>query len=140
MLSQLTTGLIEGMVVGLDVVRSLSLTFSDCAQYNVMVYGAEFGVVVLAEGPRRASVQESLDHFSFHYPEVECEIHIWSVVELFLILFYPHPNRVPFSGDFGYCIGGFGNGSPTLHRRLRLRAVLSCGIDLHFVCVRLRPR
>ena len=33
----------------------------DDAKHDPMVYGAEFGVVLLAEGPRTASTQEGLD-------------------------------------------------------------------------------
>ena len=43
----------------------------DAQPNNIVVYGAEFGVVFLAEGPCRASVQESLDHCGFHHPHLK---------------------------------------------------------------------
>ena len=42
------------------MVWSLALRPDDAKQEPV-VYGAEFGVVFLAEGPRTASIQEGLD-------------------------------------------------------------------------------
>ena len=39
---------------------SLAL-YSDDAKQDPVVYGTEFGVVFLAEGPRTASIQEGLD-------------------------------------------------------------------------------
>ena len=42
------------------MVWSLALRLDDAKQ-DPAVYGAEFGVVLLAEGPRTASIQEGLD-------------------------------------------------------------------------------
>ena len=36
------------------------------AKQDPVVYGAEFGVVFLAKGPRTASTQEGLDCFGLH--------------------------------------------------------------------------
>ena len=43
------------------MVWSLALCPDDTKQEDSVVYGAEFGVVFLAKGPRTASVQEGLD-------------------------------------------------------------------------------
>ena len=49
---------LKGTVVrGHPVVWSLAPCLDDAKQDVVVVYGAEFGVVFLAEGPRTASVQ-----------------------------------------------------------------------------------
>ena len=42
------------------MVWSLALCPDDAKQ-DPVVYGAEFGVVLLAEGPRTASIQEDID-------------------------------------------------------------------------------
>ena len=47
-----------------------------------MVYGAEFGVVFLVEGPRTASMQEGLDSLGLHYSLLEGERYFRLVVEL----------------------------------------------------------
>ena len=44
------------------MVWSLALCPADAKQDPVMVYGAEFGVVFLAKGPRTVSIQEGLYH------------------------------------------------------------------------------
>ena len=43
------------------MVWSLALCPDDAKQDPVVVYGAEFGVAFLAEGPLTASIQEGLD-------------------------------------------------------------------------------
>ena len=58
-----------------------------------MVYGAEFGLVVLTEGPRRVPVQLGLDHFVSHHPHLECERHVWSVVMEFLLVLLIHASK-----------------------------------------------
>ena len=45
----------------------------DDAKQDPVVYGAEFGVVFLAEGPRTASIQEGLDCLG-HYEQVGGEL------------------------------------------------------------------
>ena len=39
----------------------------DDAKQDPVVYGAKFGVVFLAEGPRTASIQESLDCLGLYH-------------------------------------------------------------------------
>ena len=52
------------------MVWSLALCPDDAKQDPVM-YGAEFGVVFLVEGPRIVSIQEGLDRLSLHHPGLE---------------------------------------------------------------------
>ena len=56
--------------------------FPDDAKQDPVVYGAEFGVLFLAEGPRTASIQEDLDCLGLHHSGVEGERYLWLVVEL----------------------------------------------------------
>ena len=63
------------------MVWSLALSPDDAKQGPV-VYGAEFGVVLLAEGPRTASVQEGLDCLGLHHSGLEGERYSRLVVEL----------------------------------------------------------
>ena len=54
-------------------------SLSDDEQHNMVVYGEDLGVVVLAEGPRRA--QYGPDHIGFHHLRREYDKHVWSVLE-----------------------------------------------------------
>ena len=47
-----------------------------------MVYGAEFGVVFLEEGPHTASIQEGLDYLGLYHSDLEVERDFRLVVEL----------------------------------------------------------
>ena len=59
--SMLSPGYLKGTVVrGHPAMWSLALRLDDVKQ-DPVVYGAEFGVVFLAEGPRTASIQEGVD-------------------------------------------------------------------------------
>ena len=60
---------------------SLALCPDDAKQYPVM-YGAEFGVVFLVEGPRTASIQEGLDCLGLYHSGLEGERDFRLVVEL----------------------------------------------------------
>ena len=66
------------------MVWSLALCPDDAKQ-DPMVYGAEFGVVFLAEGPRTASIQDGLDCLDclgLCHSGFERERYFWLVVEL----------------------------------------------------------
>ena len=63
------------------MVWSLALCFGDAKQ-DPVVYGAEFGVVFLAEGPRNASIQEGLDCLGLYHSGLEGERYFRLVVEL----------------------------------------------------------
>ena len=52
------------------------------AKQDSVVYGAEFGVVFLAEGPRTASIQEGLDCPGLYHSDLEGERDFRLVVEL----------------------------------------------------------
>ena len=54
------------------MVSSLALCPDDAKQDPVM-YGAEFGVVFLAEGPHTASIQEDLDCLGLYHSDLEGE-------------------------------------------------------------------
>ena len=54
------------------MVWSLALCPDDAKQ-DPMVYGAEFGVMFLAEGPRTASIQEGLDCLGLYHSDLERE-------------------------------------------------------------------
>ena len=47
-----------------------------------MVYGAEFGVALLAKGPSTASIQEGLDCLRLKHSGLEGDRDFWLVVEL----------------------------------------------------------
>ena len=59
----------------------LALCHDDAKQDSV-VYGAEFGVVFLAEGPRTASIQEGLDCLGFNHSGLGGRRYFRLVVEL----------------------------------------------------------
>ena len=63
------------------MVWSLALCPDDAKQ-DPVVYGAEFGVVFLAEGPRTASIQEGLDCLDLHHSGLDGESHFRLIVEL----------------------------------------------------------
>ena len=63
------------------MVWSLALCPDDAKQ-DPVVYGAEFGVVFLAEGPHAASIQESLKCLGLYYSDLEGERYFWLVVEV----------------------------------------------------------
>ena len=52
------------------------------SKQDTVVYGAEFGVVFLAGGPRTASVQEGLDCLGLYHSGLEGERDFRLVVEL----------------------------------------------------------
>ena len=63
------------------MVWSLALCPDDAKQ-DPVVYGAEFGVVFLAKGPRTASIQEGLDCIDFYHSSLEGKryflmVHTW---------------------------------------------------------------
>ena len=63
------------------MVWSLALRPDDAKQ-DPVVYGAEFGVVFLTEGPRTASIQEGLDCLGLYHLGLEGERVFRLVVEL----------------------------------------------------------
>ena len=63
------------------MVWSLALCPDDTKQ-DPVVYGAEFGVVFLAKGPRTASIQEGLDCLGLYYSGLEVERYFRLIVEL----------------------------------------------------------
>ena len=62
------------------MVWSVALCPDDSKQ-DPVVYGAEFGVVFLAKGPRTASIQEGLDCLDFYHSGLEGERYFRLVVE-----------------------------------------------------------
>ena len=60
---------------------SLALCPADAKQ-DLVVHGAEFGVVFLAKGPRTASIQQGLDCLDFYHLGLEGERHFRLFVEL----------------------------------------------------------
>ena len=62
------------------MVWSLALRPDDAKQ--AVVYGAEFGVVFLAEDPRTASIQEGLDCLGLYYSGLKGERDFRMVLEL----------------------------------------------------------
>ena len=63
------------------MVWSLTLCPDD-AKDDPVVYGAEFGVVFLAEGPRTASIQEGLDCLGLYHSGLQGRRYFRLVVEL----------------------------------------------------------
>ena len=63
------------------MVWSLAL-YPDDTKKDSMVYGAEFGVVLLAKNPYTASIQEGLDCLGFYHSGLEGEREFRLVVEL----------------------------------------------------------
>ena len=95
------------------MVWSLVLCLDDTKQDSV-VYGAEFGVVFLAKGPRTASTQEGLDCFGLNHSGLEGERDFWLVVELAYREVPPdvHPACAGPFGDFNGHVRDFGHGVP----------------------------
>ena len=56
--------------------------YPDDTKQDSMVYGAEFGAVLLAKGLCTASIQEGLDCFGFYHSGLERERDFRLVVEL----------------------------------------------------------
>ena len=54
------------------MVWSLALRPDDAKQ-DPVVYGTKFGVVLLAEGPRTASIQKGFDYFGLYHLSLEGE-------------------------------------------------------------------
>ena len=54
----------------------------DDTKQDPVVYGAEFGVVFLAKGPRTSSIQEGLDCLGLYHSGLEGECDFRLVVEL----------------------------------------------------------
>ena len=67
-----------------------------------VVYGAEFGVVFLVEGPSTASMQEGLDCLGFYHSGLEGERYFRLVVELTEL-----PPDVMVAVDQGFSFGSF---------------------------------
>ena len=63
------------------MVWSLALC-PDYTKQDPVVYGAEFGVMFLAEGPRTASMHEGLDCLGLYHSGLEGERYFRLVVEL----------------------------------------------------------
>ena len=63
------------------MVWSLALCPDDAKQ-DAVVYGAEFGVAFLAEGPRTSSIQEDLECLGLYHSGLEGERYFRLVVEL----------------------------------------------------------
>ena len=63
------------------MVWSLALCPHDAKQ-DPMVYGAEFGVVFLAKGPRTASIREGLNCLDLYHSGLEGERYFRLIVEL----------------------------------------------------------
>ena len=84
------------------MVWSLALRLNDSKQ-DPVVYGAKFGVVFLAEGPRTASIQEGLDCLGLYYSGLEGEG--------YFRLVDAHPACAGPPGNFNGLIRGFGHGA-----------------------------
>ena len=92
------------------MVWSLALCPDDAKQ-DPVVYGAGFGVVFLAEGPRTASIQEGLSCLGLYHSDLEGERYFWLVVELTWIPPDAHQACAGPPGDFNGHIRGFGHGA-----------------------------
>ena len=77
-----------------------------------MVYGAQFGVVFVAEGPRTASIQEGLDRLALYHSGLEGERDFQLVVELTQVPPDAHPACAGPPDNFNGHIRGFGHGAP----------------------------
>ena len=116
------------------MVWSLALCPDD-AKGDLVVYGAEFGVVSLAKGPRAAFIQEGLDGLSFYHSCLEGERYFRFVVELTYEPPDAHPACAGPLGGFNGHIWGFGHGAPYVGEVLHLFVDLpGCFDSLH------RPR
>ena len=63
------------------MVWSLALCLDDAKQ-DPVVYGAEFGVVFLAESPRTASIQDGLDCLGLYHSGLEEKRYFRLAIEL----------------------------------------------------------
>ena len=93
------------------MVWSLALCPDDTKQDSV-VYGAEFGVVFPAKGPRTASIQEGLDCLRLNHSGLEGERDFRLVVELPQVPPDAHPACAGPSGDFNGHVQDFGHRAP----------------------------
>ena len=93
------------------MVRFLALCPDDAKQ-DPVVYGAEFGVVNLAKGPRTASVQVGLDCLGLYHSDLEGKCYFRLVVELTYVPPDAHPAFAGPPGDFNGQVRGFGHGAP----------------------------
>ena len=92
------------------MVCSLALCPDDSKQDSV-VYGAGFGVVFLAKGPRTACIQEGLDCLGLNHSGLEGERDFRLVVELPWVPPDAHPAFAGPSGDFNGHVRDFGHGA-----------------------------
>ena len=81
------------------MVWSLALRPDDAKQEPV-VYGAKFGVVFLAGGPRTASIQEGLDCLGLYHSRLEGERYFWLALELTQVPPDAHPACAGPPDDF----------------------------------------
>ena len=81
------------------MVWSLALCPDDAKQDQV-VYGAEFGIVFLAKGPRTASIQEGLNCLGLYHSILEGERYFRLIVELTQVPPDAHPACADPPGDF----------------------------------------
>ena len=93
------------------MVWSLALCPNDTKQ-DPVVYGVEFGVVFLAEGPRIVSIQESLHGLDIYHSGLEGERCFRLVVELTYVPPDTQPACAGPPGDFNGHARGFGHGAP----------------------------
>ena len=68
------------------MVWSLALC-PDGTKQDPLVYGAEFGVVFLAKGPRTASIQEGLEYLGLYHSGLEGERYFRLVVMVCKLLY-----------------------------------------------------
>ena len=82
-----TNGPVQRRRLGFMVV---SMPSQLVAQQNIVLYGKEFGGVVLKKRRVHAMghgpVQEGLDHFGFDHPYPKCERHVWLGIEFLLVI------------------------------------------------------
>ena len=84
----------------------------DYTKQDSVVYGAEFGVVFLAKGPRTAFIQEGLDCLRLNHSGLEGERDFRLVVKLPKVAPDAHPACAGPSGDFSGHVRDFGHGAP----------------------------
>ena len=86
--------------------------YPDDAKQDLVGYGAEFGVVLLAKDPRTACIQEGLDCLSPCRSCLEGERYFGLVVELMRVPPDAHPVCAGPPGNFNRHVRGFGHGAP----------------------------
>ena len=96
--------------------------------------------MVLAKGPRTASIQERLDCLGLNHWGLEGERHFRLAVELPLVPPDAYPACAGPPGDFNGYARDFGHGAPWVGEGLHLFARLPGRFDLHHCprCVRWR--